>query len=198
MVRRSFHLLFIHITPHFADNNTVTHPNVTNRSIFYLTYNNLNKPPTTTPAKMKTFTLLSLTSTALAAAVTPPTDCKFGTYRCTTPNTGIEICNVLNKWELVGPCPSGTACENLAQNGFTLPFCTASATPKSQPAVAPRNGRPGQSPGERCAEPGKYDCFGPYAVQVCNVQGVLEFVGSCPQKSHCEYLGGLPFCVESV
>lgn len=145
---------------------------------------------------MKTLTFLSLTTTALAAAVTPPAECKFGTYRCTNPNTGIEICNVLNKWELVGPCPSGTACENLAQNGFTLPFCTSSAT--KAPAVAPRNGRPGQSPGEQCTEPGKYDCFGPYGVQVCNVQGVLEFVGSCPQKSHCEYLGGLPFCVESV
>ena len=150
---------------------------------------------------MKTLTFLSFTTTALVAAlsppVVPPADCKFGTYRCTTANTGIEICNVLNKWELVGPCPSGTACENLAQNGFTLPFCTSSATAK-QPAVAPRNGRPGQSPGEQCTEPGRYDCFGPYAVQVCNVQGVLAFVGSCPQKSHCEYLGGLPFCVESV
>jgi hypothetical protein len=192
-VRRPFHLFFIRITPHFAHNNSNQSQTSHIDPTFHLTYNNLNNnkthkftTTTTAPSKMKTLTFLSLTTTALAAAlsppVTPPADCKFGTYRCTTPNTGIEICNVLNKWELVGPCPSGTACENLAQNGFTLP----------------RNGRPGQSPGERCTEPGRYDCFGPYAVQVCNVQGVLEFVGSCPQKSHCEYLGGLPFCVESV
>ncbi|KAK1834408.1 hypothetical protein QBC39DRAFT_344078 [Podospora conica] len=154
---------------------------------------------------MKTFTFFSLTTTALGAAlsppvVTPPPQCTFGTYRCTTPNTGIEICDVLNQWQLVGPCPAGTACENLPQNGFTLPFCTAKKPVAARaPAVVEiRNGRPGQSPGERCTEPGRYDCFGPYAVQVCNVQGVLEFVGNCPQKSHCEYLGGLPFCVESV
>jgi len=157
---------------------------------------------------MKTFTLLSFGTTALATALspraTPTPDCKFGTYRCTTPNTGIEICDISNKWELVGPCPAGTACENLPQNGFTLPFCTAKKPTATIAARAPaedvekRNGRPGQSPGEKCAEPGRYDCFGPYAIQVCNVQGVLEFVGSCPQKSHCDYLGGIPYCVESV
>ena len=152
---------------------------------------------------MKTFTILSFGTTALAAALSPPVtpnpDCRFGTYRCTSPNTGIEICNVFNQWELVGPCPSGTACENLPQNGFTLPFCTAKkAVAARAPPVEKRNGRPGQSPGEKCTEPARYDCFGPYAIQVCNLQGVLEFVGNCPQKSHCEYLGGIPYCVESV
>ncbi|KAK5651845.1 hypothetical protein OQA88_11614 [Cercophora sp. LCS_1] len=142
---------------------------------------------------MKSTIILPLLPAVLATPLSPPLTCTFGTYRCTTPNTGIEICNISNQWELVGPCPAGTECTNLPQNGFTLPFCTTKKT-----TVTKRNGRPGQSPGETCATPGKYDCFGPYAIQVCNVQGVLEFVGNCPAKSHCEYLGGLPFCVESV
>ncbi|GAB1319187.1 Carbohydrate-binding module family 19 domain-containing protein [Madurella fahalii] len=116
------------------------------------------------------------------------TECTFGTYRCTTPNSGIEICNIQGKWELVGPCPEGTSCEDLPQNGFTLPFCT-------KPKVEARNGRPGQSPGEPCSTPGKYQCFGPYAIQVCDTQNVLQFVGDCPNGSHCDYLNGIPYCV---
>ncbi|KAL2263209.1 hypothetical protein VTK26DRAFT_7783 [Humicola hyalothermophila] len=136
----------------------------------------------------------ALAATALAAppaekrTKTEPETCKFGTYRCTTPNTGIEICNISNKWELVGPCPDGTSCEDLPQNGFTLPFCT------NKPKVETRNGR-GPSPGETCQTPGKYECFGPYAIQVCDTQNVLQFVGKCPDRSHCEYLNGIPFCV---
>ena len=118
--------------------------------------------------------------------------CTFGKYRCTNPNTGIEICDIAGNWELVGPCPKGTACEDLPQNGFTLPFCTNTAK------VQTRNGRPGQSPGEKCQTPGKYDCFGPYAIQVCDTQNVLQFVGNCPPRSHCDYLNGIPFCVASV
>lgn len=120
--------------------------------------------------------------------------CTFGTYRCTTPNTGIEICNIQGKWELVGPCPDGTSCENLPQNGYTLPFCTNN---KPKREVEARNGRPGQSPGEKCDTPGKYSCFGPYAIQVCDTQNVLQFVGDCPPRSHCDYLNGIPYCVAS-
>ncbi|KAK4168255.1 hypothetical protein QBC43DRAFT_309939 [Cladorrhinum sp. PSN259] len=124
--------------------------------------------------------------------------CKFGTYRCTSPNTGIEICNVLNKWELVGPCPSGTSCTNLPQNGFTLPFCTNNPAPTPAATKEKRNGRPGTSPGEHCSTPGQYSCFGPYAIQVCDTQNVSQFVGSCPERSHCDYLNGIAYCVASV
>ncbi|KAK0643779.1 hypothetical protein B0T16DRAFT_430243 [Cercophora newfieldiana] len=143
---------------------------------------------------MKYLAIAALTTTALATPLSPPVNCTFGTYRCTTPNTGIEICNVLNQWELVGPCPSGTECTNLPQNGFTLPFCTN----KVAPAVHKRNGRPGQSPGEKCSTAGKYDCFGPYAIQVCDTQNVLQKVGDCPSGSHCDNLNGIPFCVANV
>jgi hypothetical protein len=123
-------------------------------------------------------------------------ECTFGTYRCTTPNTGIEICNIASDWELVGDCPDDTACNYLPQNGFDLPFCTNEV--KVEPKVDKRNGRPGQSPGEPCQTPGKYDCFGPYAIQVCDTQNVLQFVGSCPQRTNCQYLNGIPYCVQSV
>jgi hypothetical protein len=137
---------------------------------------------------------LVLAASAVAAPSEKRTEaCTFGTYRCTTPNTGIEICNVQNQWALVGDCPGDTSCSNLAQNGYELPFCTNNA-----PKVKARNGRPGQSPGERCQTPGKYDCFGPYAIQVCDTQNILQFVGSCAERSHCAYLNGIPYCVDSV
>jgi hypothetical protein len=133
---------------------------------------------------------LVLAASAVAAPSEKRTEaCTFGTYRCTTPNTGIEICNVSNQWELVGDCPNETVCEYLPQNGYELPFCT------NPPKVEARNGRPGQSPGEKCQTPGEYDCFGPYAIQVCDTQNVLQFVGNCPERSHCEYLHGIPYCV---
>ncbi|KAK1761002.1 hypothetical protein QBC47DRAFT_356128 [Echria macrotheca] len=137
--------------------------------------------------------LAALFASATTAAPSP-VSCTFGTYRCTTPNTGIEICNILGQWELVGPCPSGTACSDLPQNGFELPFCTATAVHKEK-----RNGRPGNgSPGEHCDVAGQYQCFGAYAIQVCNTSNVLEKVGDCPARSHCENLNGIPFCVASV
>jgi hypothetical protein len=131
-----------------------------------------------------------------ASAVAAPSDkrtetCTLGNYRCTTPNTGIEICDISGQWKLVGECPDKTSCSNLPQNGFELPFCT-------DKKVTARNGRPGQSPGEKCQTPGKYDCFGPYAIQVCDTQNILQFVGSCPQRTHCAYLNGIPYCVSSV
>jgi len=140
-----------------------------------------------------TTALLTLAATTLAAPSphpSTPAPCKFGTYRCTTPNTGIEICNVFNQWELVGPCPSGSSCHDLPQNGFTLPFCTA--------GVYKRNGRPGQGPGDKCDTAGKYQCLGPYAIQVCDTQNVLQKVGDCPSGSHCDYLNGIPYCVANV
>jgi hypothetical protein len=144
--------------------------------------------------KFITATLL-LAATALAAPSEKRGDrCDFGTYRCTTPNTGIEICNVAEEWELVGDCNNGTACNYVPANG--LPYCTNQVKPK--PKADKRNGRPGQSPGEPCQTPGKYDCFGPYAIQVCDTQNTLQFVGKCPPRTNCQYLNGIPYCVQSV
>ena len=145
---------------------------------------------------MQYFTaVLALAATALAVPA-PQADtagCTFGTYRCTTPNTGIEVCNIAGQFELVGPCPNGTACENLPQNGFTLPFCTNTAT------VTRRNGPPppppGPQPGNKCTTPGQYQCLGKTAIQVCDTSNILEKVGNCPAKSHCAYIGAIPYCV---
>lgn len=128
---------------------------------------------------------LALAATALAAPTTGTT-CTFGTYRCTTPNTGIEICDIAGQWELVGPCPNGTSCHDLPQNGFTLPFCTNNAQ-----KLRARN----DQPGDKCTTPGRYQCLGTGAIQVCDTQNVLEFVGNCPAGSHCDYIGVIPYCV---
>ncbi|KAL2193863.1 hypothetical protein P885DRAFT_44305 [Corynascus similis CBS 632.67] len=136
---------------------------------------------------------LALAASAIAAPSQRDNTCKFGTYRCTTPNTGIEICNISSQWELVGPCPKGTSCNDLQNGNSTLPYCT-----NDPPAVEARNGRPSQSPGEACQTAGRYDCFGPYAIQVCDAQNISQFVGNCPPKSHCAYINDIPYCVESV
>lgn len=136
---------------------------------------------------------LALAASAVAAPSERRTEaCTFGTYECSS-STGIQVCDIDNTWKYVGDCGAGEVCKDLDQNGYTLPFCT-----KPTEAVEKRNGRPGQSPGEKCSTPGKYDCFGPYAIQVCNTQNVLELVGDCPQKTHCSYLYDIPFCVDSV
>ena len=118
------------------------------------------------------------------------TACTFGTYECTNPNTGIQICDIAGQWELVGNCPNGTSCQNLPQNGFDLPFCTNTIKLKA------RDGRGrGPSPGDKCQTPGKYVCFGRNAIQVCDTSNILQLVGQCPQSSHCSYINGIPYCV---
>ncbi|KAK4235009.1 hypothetical protein C8A03DRAFT_37159 [Achaetomium macrosporum] len=143
---------------------------------------------------MKYFTAtLLLAATALAApSVSEKREaCTFGNYQCSKDNKGIQVCDITGNWVNVGDCPKGTSCENLPQNGYELPFCT------NTPKVAARNGR-GPSPGDKCQTPGQYQCFGAYAIQVCDTQNVLQKVGDCPQRSHCEYINGIPFCVASV
>ncbi|KAK5662336.1 hypothetical protein OQA88_8243 [Cercophora sp. LCS_1] len=131
---------------------------------------------------MLTLLLPLLLPTTLATPLTPPPPtCKFGTYRCTTPPTGIEICNVLGKWELVGACPKDTACENLPQNGYTLPFCTNTVTPATK----------------TCTTPGKYECLGANAIQICNMGYEYEKVGECAKGERCGYLGGIPYCLRT-
>ncbi|KAL2139266.1 hypothetical protein VTI28DRAFT_5453 [Corynascus sepedonium] len=53
-------------------------------------------------------------------------------------------------------------------------------------------------PGDKCKKPGKYQCFGKKAIQVCDVANILRLVGNCPETSHCAYLNGIPFCVIDV
>ncbi|CAK7205454.1 hypothetical protein SEUCBS139899_008227 [Sporothrix eucalyptigena] len=117
--------------------------------------------------------------------------CTFGTYECLSDNSGIQICDIEGNWELVGPCPSGTSCEYLPQNGFDLPFCT------SNPSTKKEKKRDDSSYGyEWCSTPGQYTCDGWNAIQVCNTTNGLEKVGDCPNGSHCGYINNIPYCVE--
>ena len=50
--------------------------------------------------------------------------CTFGTFQCTRDKTGIEICDISGRFTLVGDCPKGTACQEIQERGFDLPFCT--------------------------------------------------------------------------
>jgi hypothetical protein len=153
---------------------------------------------------MQYFTaVLALAATALAIPTDLQADttaCTFGTYRCTTPNTGIEVCDISGKFVLVGPCPNGTACENLPQNGFTLPFCTNTAKVTRRDDRNGNNRRttpppPAPKPGDKCQTPGQYQCLGQTAIQVCDVAHILEKVGDCPANSHCAYINAIPYCV---
>ncbi len=150
--------------------------------------------------------VLLLAATAFAAPGEEYDDrdmsCKFGTYRCTKRNTGIEICDISGQFVLVGDCPKGTACQELPQNGFDLPFCTNKVKKIRAPAPGPDGSegwkKKGPQPGDKCKTPGKYQCLGKHAIQVCDVGHILERVGNCPKKSHCDYINNIPYCVVSV
>ncbi len=156
---------------------------------------------------MKYFTaILLLAATAFAAPGEEDDDsgksCKFGTYQCTKDNTGIEICDIAGQFELVGDCPKGTACQELPQNGFDLPFCTNKVKKIRAAAPAPdgHDGHDGQrkkgpQPGDKCTTPGQYQCLGRRAIQVCDIPHVLVKVGNCPKGSHCDYINNIPYCV---
>ena len=118
----------------------------------------------------------------------PGADCTFGTYRCTVSGRGIEICTINKVFELVGDCPSGTACSNIG----AIPYCQV--PPKT---VAARNGRDQQPPIGWCGVPGRYECLGETAIQVCGVDNKLVKVGDCPANSHCGNLNGIPFCLDN-
>ncbi len=137
--------------------------------------------------------VLALAASAVAA---PPQQkresCAFGTYRCTGDISGIEVCAIDGSWELVGPCPTGTACENLPQNGFDLPFCTNSPATAGYSAPAKRD-----YDGGYCTTPGRYYCLGTGSIQVCDTQNKLELVGDCPKNSHCSNINGIPFCIDN-
>jgi hypothetical protein len=150
--------------------------------------------------KMKYIIAAAALITAVAAVPPPPPTCEFGTYRCSPDKKGIEICDVTNNWVEVGPCPNGTSCSYLPQNGFELPFCTNNPDPKAsnkREAEAEADGRGGLKPGDSCPTPGRYDCLGWGGIQVCDVTNIERFVGWCPQDSHCAYLNGIPYCVQN-
>ncbi|EPE09364.1 hypothetical protein F503_07140 [Ophiostoma piceae UAMH 11346] len=142
------------------------------------------------------YSIAAIAAFAAASAVATPAfsgstkrgveQCVFGTYACTTDGTGIQICDIAGQWELVGPCPDGTSCEDLPQNGSDLPFCTNTATKKA------KRGGYGW-----CPTPGQYSCDGYNAIQVCNTTNGLEKVGDCPSNSHCAYIGEIPYCVNN-
>ena len=150
--------------------------------------------------------ILLLAATAFAAPGEEYDDrdksCKFGSYRCTKRNTGIEICDISSQFVLVGDCPKGTACQELPQNGFDLPFCTNKVKKIRAPAFAPGGSehkkKKGPQPGDKCKTPGQYQCLGKRAIQVCDVEHVLQRVGGCPKTSHCDYINNIPYCVVSV
>lgn len=128
---------------------------------------------------------------SFSAANAKRDQCTFGTYACLADGSGIQICDIEGNWELVGPCPSGTSCEDLPQNDFDLPFCTS--TPSKAKAKRGDDGTTGYN---WCATPGQYTCDGWNAIQVCNTTNGLEKVGDCPSGSHCGYINNIPFCVE--
>ena len=43
--------------------------------------------------------------------------------------------------------------------------------------------------------PGRYECLGTTAMQVCNYDGVFVKVGDCPAGTKCGLLGGIPYCL---
>ncbi|OAA58490.1 hypothetical protein SPI_06563 [Niveomyces insectorum RCEF 264] len=139
--------------------------------------------------KFTAVTIAAFVAAASASAVSKRgvEQCAFGTYACTADNTGIQICDINGVWELVGPCPSGTSCADLPQNGFDLPFCT-----NNPPAPAKR----GEHHDGWCPTPGQYTCDGYNAIQVCNVTNGIEKVGNCPDNSHCAYINNIPYCVD--
>lgn len=141
-----------------------------------------------------TAALLAVAATTVAAvpsfSAAKRDQCTFGTYACLADGSGIQICDISGNWELVGPCPSGTSCEDLPQNGFDLPFCT------STPSKKTKRGDDGTVGYDWCPTPGQYTCDGWNAIQVCNTTNGLEKVGDCPNGSHCGYINNIPYCVE--
>jgi hypothetical protein len=124
--------------------------------------------------------LTLLTTAALASPTTPPPPkCTYGAYRCANPPTKIEVCDYYGNWQLDWPCPQGTSCQVLASGGGMIPYCTTPSTP----------------PPTTCTTPGKYECMGTAAIQVCNAAGGYEKVGDCPAGTKCGLLGGMPYCL---
>ncbi|KAK3298599.1 uncharacterized protein B0H64DRAFT_78967 [Chaetomium fimeti] len=51
----------------------------------------------------------------------PPTECRPGTYSCTTTNKGFRVCDYSGHWVYGGPCPWNQVCKMNWQN--QSPYC---------------------------------------------------------------------------
>ncbi|KAH8778586.1 hypothetical protein F5883DRAFT_639084 [Diaporthe sp. PMI_573] len=131
---------------------------------------------------MQFFTTILAFATA-AMAVPAHSQCTFGQYVCSTDGLSIKQCDIFGNLVTIGPCPDGSKCSNIG----TIPYCQA--VPKTKRAGAP----------PACSTPGTYSCTADNkGINVCNSQNQLVFNGACPDKTHCGYLNGIPFCVDNV
>ncbi|KAI7778273.1 hypothetical protein LA080_002460 [Diaporthe eres] len=125
-------------------------------------------------------TILAFAAAAMAA---PSTQCTFGQYVCSKDGLSILQCDITGHLVTIGPCPNGSKCSNIG----TIPYCQNA--PKTKRAGGPAY----------CPTPGTYTCGDNNAnIYVCNAQNQLIFNGACPEKTHCSYLNGIPFCVDNA
>ncbi|KAJ0124796.1 hypothetical protein N8I77_005784 [Diaporthe amygdali] len=119
---------------------------------------------------------------AFAAAVAAaPSQCTFGQYVCSKDGLSILQCDITGNLVTIGPCPDGSKCSNIGD----IPYCQA--VPKTKRSAP------------YCATPGAYTCTPDLkGINVCNAQNQLVFNGACPDKTHCGYLNGIPFCVDNA
>ena len=114
---------------------------------------------------MKFFAAVAaLAATALAAPAEKREPCEAGTYRCDADGASIDVCNAQGQWEVAGPCPDGTVCNYLPQDGFSLPFCVNPTEKRDAPASC---------------SPSAYTCAknpatGASGIQVCDSQNAWE------------------------
>lgn len=110
----------------------------------------------------------ALAATALAA----PSErqqrdsCTPGWYRCDANGKAIDVCDAESNWLVAGPCPDGTVCEYLPQNGFSLPFCVNPPAEKRDPTPP-------------ACKPATYTCAnnatsGADGIQVCDTQSTWQ------------------------
>lgn len=127
---------------------------------------------------------MQITTTILAfaaAAMAAPYECTFGQYVCSKDGLSISQCDISGHWVEIGPCPDGSKCSNIGD----IPYCQAVTQKRGSPPY--------------CSTPGTYTCTGDYeGINVCNSQNQLVFNGACPEKTHCGYLNGIPFCVDDA
>ncbi|ROW08636.1 hypothetical protein VPNG_06170 [Cytospora leucostoma] len=132
-----------------------------------------------------------------AAATAAPYQCVFGQYVCSKDGLSILQCDISGHWvhpprtryiwltyvsnQEIGPCPDGSKCSNIGD----IPYCQAVSKKRDEPPY--------------CSNPGTYSCTGDHkGIDVCNAQNQLVFNGACPDKTHCGYLNGIPFCVDNL
>lgn len=143
---------------------------------------------------MKFLALVAATAATAAAAPSesPKRDsCEPGSYRCAGYGSEIAVCDALGNWEIAGPCPSGTVCRYLPQDGFELPYCV-DAAPEKRDYGAPEGCTPATY---ACARNPETWADG---IRVCSLENEWEYIGDCPEDSHCvTFANGIPYCVNN-